>query len=436
MLKHAAVQVKPQSQRESIRQRKARDQLSRRQQTPLVDNRPQTQARRVHADSTPEEKKRAASIWLQSHLSKTKVKDPAELTTILGEAKNKFHLKNVLVDFTNKGQAKIGLEASPISWIGSKFIGNTVSDWGLWSVYGSYSTIRDSVRANPTAASQSHITYGPLTGRGFGSYMLADPLTRNGPAGSSPSVTNPTWEALLARRQNGGGRSSYYVRGHLLNDQVHGTGADWKNLTPLTQRTNNHSKLGHEKKVEKEVKTRTARGEVLCYQVIPKYGRVFELPRYIISAMDYFSNSTVSALAAAESFVPQGLWCKLWFYDAHGKRQPILNEFIKQMEVGKVSSDYWVKTPAGTINLADNNAVWAAVKATFLITLTGLLGLAGSAATLSLLTGYATGIGLTVPQLIAQHSWNVQALVGLLGAYSGYKSSGKNPWPIDKSRDE
>jgi len=388
---------------------------------------------KITSDSTPQAKKEAASAWLAINLKSPET--PGQLFSLLQETKNKFFLDDVLVDFTKEGEPQIGLIASPPYWILNKFLGNTISDWGIWGVYGTYSSIRDAIRTTPTSASATNLMYGHLTGRGFGTYMLADPLAALGPPGIEPSVTNPTWRALLLRRQNLGGASSYYVRGHLLNDKTHGTGSDWKNLTPLTQRTNNHSKVGHEKKVEKEVKNRVAAGEVLCYQVIPKYGRLFELPRYITTALDYFNDSDMAALAAAESHVPQGLYCKLWHYDANGKRNLILNEFIPQMEVSKVTSDYWVQTStAGVQNLANPSLFWEGIQAVFLVGLAASLGYGKVAELSSILTNYAESVGLTVGEVIMQHQWSIPAVMITIGAYSAYKSSGRNPWPEDRSR--
>jgi|GEM_PF-6495505 len=388
------------------------------------------------AKSDPQDKKIAAEAWLTPKMNALRKPSVAELNLLFQEAKKLFYLHDILLDFTQKGQPKLGLVASPPYWILNKFIGNTVSDWGIWGFYGTYSTIRDVVRTTPTAASATDIIYGPLTGRGFGTYMLADPLTKFGPPGSSPTAEgNPTWTTLKKRKQKAGGKSTYYVRGHLLNDNTHGTGANWENLTPLTQRTNNHSKLGHEKQVEKIVKDRVKKGETLCYQVLASYGRPFELPRYMITALDYFHDTDYAALAAAESHVPQGIWCKLWYYDAKGGRNQVLNVYIPQMEVSQVTTDYWVATSAGVVNFADANSIWKHAKAGFLITLTAALGLTGSAAALVLLEKYAASVGMSVVALLVQHQWKVKAVTALLSAFSGYKSSGHNPWPKDKSRD-
>ncbi|MBW4888497.1 DNA/RNA non-specific endonuclease [Mucilaginibacter sp. HMF5004] len=386
--------------------------------------------------SLPGEKKIAAKQWLDGALQGLEMAEPEQIFMVLTEAKSKFFLDDILIDSTEKGKPKIGLVASPPFWILEQAVGNVVTDWAIWGVLGSYTTLRDMVRAKPKDDDKTNITYGPLTSAGFGTYMLADPLTVKGDAGSGPSVSNATWNILLKRMQNAGGASSYYVRGHLLNDNIHGPGDTWSNLTPLTQRTNNHSTEGHLKKVEETVKDHTnSKKDIVCYQVIPQYGRPFELPRYILNALNYFGDQDAAKVAAAESYVPQGLWCKLWIYDkTSGKRIEVLNEYIEQMHTGDIQNEYFIKTATGkTVNFADKRDVWTAAKTTLLAGIATGLGL-GSKQAVSLLNSYAGSIGISVEQLMLNYAWSVPAIVALLVAYQTYKSSGVNPWKLDKTK--
>ncbi len=104
---------------------------------------------------------------------------------------------------------------------------------------------------------------------GFGLGMSAERLTSAGPEGSGPSVSNPIWEKLLIRRQ--GGRT-YYIRGHLLNDNVHGRGDTWLNLTPMFQNENGRFEREIEKKVKERVLHATA-PKAVFYSVSATYDR-------------------------------------------------------------------------------------------------------------------------------------------------------------------
>ena len=86
------------------------------------------------------------------------------------------------------------------------------------------------------------------------------------PTGSRPSVTSPEYAIINQRRNQGG---SYYVLGHLLNENLGGTGDEWKNLTPLTRSANSE----HERIAEARVKTAVSAGNIVYYKVEAIYGR-------------------------------------------------------------------------------------------------------------------------------------------------------------------
>ena len=86
---------------------------------------------------------------------------------------------------------------------------------------------------------------------GFGVSVGVEKLTEDHGAGSGPSAGSGVWEALAFRKDGG---STYYVRGHLLNDNLGGTGAEWQNLAPLTQATNNRSAVSMLRTFESTVK--------------------------------------------------------------------------------------------------------------------------------------------------------------------------------------
>ncbi len=378
-----------------------------------------------------ERKKQLAHQWLQAQLA-AGVENEAALLGLLEQAKAEFGLSEVLLDTRNKSKPRIGLKASPTLWadyLPNKLIGNAASDWGLWGVYGGLSYVRDLFRSKPDSKSQTNVVWGPLTGRGFGSYMLADPLTKFGPPGSGPSVSNPTWQVLLKRRQkNSAGSASYYVLGHLLNDNVHGPGDDMKNLTPLSQRTNNHSPIGHLKAIENSVKSDVA-NNVLSYQVIPSYGRSpLKWPRYLYNAVNYISD--IGDVLAAEDHVPEGLTAAYWKYDAKGRRVLAKKVWIPQLQVGSdlETNHYYIKTGLGPmIDVSEPSTIWGAIRGLFMGALAA--GLALSAAqTLRLLRAYAGSQNLTVLDVVVAHQFSVSVVLGLLSAF---RNRQLNPWPKD-----
>ena len=118
---------------------------------------------------------------------------------------------------------------------------------------------------------ESEVDWGSPTSAGFGSSMKAKALTtkRKDPKlkGSPPTqAPHKVYDKLNQRRQRGG--ASYYIRGHLLNDNVGGPGK-WFNMTPLSRQGN---KL-HESKAESIVKAGVNSGAILEYNVVPQYGK-------------------------------------------------------------------------------------------------------------------------------------------------------------------
>ncbi|WP_432695159.1 eCIS core domain-containing protein [Marinobacterium sp. YM272] len=111
-------------------------------------------------------------------------------------------------------------------------------------------------------------SYGAANSAGFGTSMEIRVLSKNGEGwkqGSSPSqAAHGSYDVLNLRRQSGG--ASFYVRGHLLNDNLGGPGV-WKNMTPLS-RQGNHQ---HEAQVESYIKAGFNSKAVQRYKVVPTY---------------------------------------------------------------------------------------------------------------------------------------------------------------------
>jgi hypothetical protein len=110
--------------------------------------------------------------------------------------------------------------------------------------------------------------FGGLWSGKYGTTMRARFLTNvKMPAGSVPAPPHlHSFEVINQRRNQGG---SYYVKGHLLNHNLGGTGKVWQNLTPLTREANS----AHERIAEARVKNAVDAGNIVYYAVQAKYGR-------------------------------------------------------------------------------------------------------------------------------------------------------------------
>ena len=103
--------------------------------------------------------------------------------------------------------------------------------------------------------------------------MIANPLSRNRlPQGSRPRPrTSPTyWNEVRKVRSWRTGRVPAYVRGHLLNARIGGSGSDPRNLTPITSGANRRMYLRMERIVVRgTLGTRPGprRGKVFDYRV-------------------------------------------------------------------------------------------------------------------------------------------------------------------------
>lgn len=137
----------------------------------------------------------------------------------------------------------------------------------------------DELKGQSTHA-KTEISYDGLEHGELGKGATAWPLTIKGDAGSTPKVSNPIWEQVNLRQQGKGG---YYIRGHLINDNLHGPGTEPKNLTPISQQANADHKVGVEEKVKdvvwnrlgKSGKDKNAKGQAVMYRVVAVYGKDF-----------------------------------------------------------------------------------------------------------------------------------------------------------------
>lgn len=141
------------------------------------------------------------------------------------------------------------------------------------------------------AVQRSAVKYGPLV-HGCGSSMSAEIY---GPAdpdillGSNVGNTRPPWWPTLANGADAATIAFFsqrVVQGHLLNQELGGSGGDMKNLTPITRSTNSTHYAAMEKLIKDRVKNHD---EAVQYKVTPDYNKT-------IPPADFGPNLPVTAV--------------------------------------------------------------------------------------------------------------------------------------------
>jgi dolichol kinase len=165
---------------------------------------------------------------------------------------------------------------------------------------------------------------------GFGTSVIVERLTSGHAKGSPPSADgNKVWD-MLKKRMDGG--STYYVRGHLLNDNLGGTGAEWCNLTPLTQASNNRSAISMLRTFETTVKNTVNKDNkdkaAVNISVTVSYGR----PNRNQSADDIRAeiasseeSESIALIIENERFVPTSITGRAHRLEANGNRTPLVS---------------------------------------------------------------------------------------------------------------
>ena len=164
---------------------------------------------------------------------------------------------------------------------------------------------------------------------GFGVAMLVKPLTnKNRPPESPPtSAGNVTYANLNERRHSPGG-ASYYIKGHLLNQQLGGPGS-WSNLTPLSRSGN----AQHETQAESLVKRTVDLPAIVEYAVRPNYvarGDKSTLLASINASREPADAKRIkAAIVEAEDWVPASLNLQAYILDeALQRRNTILSQSV------------------------------------------------------------------------------------------------------------
>ena len=106
----------------------------------------------------------------------------------------------------------------------------------------------------------SVVTYGPVNSQGGATWMNATVRSENIVAGSEPFAKPAIWEKAQRRKKHD------YVRGHLLNHNLGGPGAQY-NLSTITNQANKD----HSNSVERHIKTAVKGNNVVRYRVEVKY---------------------------------------------------------------------------------------------------------------------------------------------------------------------
>lgn len=191
---------------------------------------------------------------------------------------------------------------------------------------------------------------GPGPGN-FGSTVTVERLTPAHEAGSGPSRDDGSW-ATLRQRMDGG--STYYVRGHLLNDNLGGTGAAWTNLTPLTQATNNRSVLSMLHTFENSVKNAVAAGDSVNLTVAATYGRPTRAAEVsALRASADAEDATKADIISAEVNVPTAVRCVAHRINAAGTRSALVSSNVNNTVDSVVDHYSLGGRPRVTVRLND-----------------------------------------------------------------------------------
>jgi hypothetical protein len=173
-----------------------------------------------------------------------------------------------------------------------------------------------------------------VNGAIMGTKMTANPLTKKGPAGCEPTSSAHTiFDKLLKRRLGG---SSYYIRGHLLNHNIHGPGS-WANMTPLSKEGNRK----HESEAESKVKAAVLSGAIVEYTVEP----VYEIGT--LSTPEN-TNPVVKEIREAEQYVPTGLKVEANVIkpEENNKKTPLVPSGTINNPVNTNINSYQVESPS------------------------------------------------------------------------------------------
>jgi DNA uptake protein ComE-like DNA-binding protein len=197
-------------------------------------------------------------------------------------------------------------------------------------------TIPDSAEPHP----------GPLNAGNFATSMIVKPLTnkKRSPGTDPTSSANATYAALNERRDSPGG-ASYYIKGHLLNQQLGGKG-NWDNLVPLSRSGN----AQHEVQAESIVKRTVDLPAIVEYSVVPNFGARSDkgalLSAIIKSAEPAETKRVKSAIVEAEDLAPNSMTVQAHILDETlTRKNAVISKNIPNAIERSYGSYYLSSTP-------------------------------------------------------------------------------------------
>lgn len=207
----------------------------------------------------------------------------------------------------------------------------------------------------------------------YGTLATVARLTNQVPPGGSDTsgLSSANWRRINQRANSKTSDASFYIQGHILNDNLGGPGNDWKNLTPLTRSANSL----HEKRFESDVKAKVipkassgAAPGAVNFVCAANYGRTkneslardFETQAtsYIQTNFNATDAQQVAEIIRHEHLVPLSMDCTAHKLDDDGKPGAQLVQYRVRNDLGDKETDYHLKdgTPPLDplhVNLAD-----------------------------------------------------------------------------------
>ncbi|MES2649713.1 MAG: DUF4157 domain-containing protein [Bacteroidota bacterium] len=194
---------------------------------------------------------------------------------------------------------------------------------------------------DPGAAGEPEVV-NTMQGAGHAITMNAKKLNKKQTLkGSPPTASNTaSYGVLNTRRQSAS--ASYYVKGHMLNDNIGGKGV-WENLTPLSREGNSN----HEGNVESLVKAAYNSGAIVEYNVTAEYG--YGNNAAVIPADDPKREQKLKIIEE-EKHVPTQLKCDAWIMEKKGdvfeQKQSIVSAIIPN-PIGQDAASYILEGEPG-----------------------------------------------------------------------------------------
>lgn len=190
----------------------------------------------------------------------------------------------------------------------------------------------------------SPTVYGPEVNT-FGSSATIERLTSDHEHGSpaSKAPDNDHWE-VLRKRRSASGASSYYVRGHLLNENLGGP-AGWLNLTPITQETNNRSAESMLHNFERDVKTKVNTDKkAVSFTVTANYGQAARTAdiNAANTKLPPTKAKTVIEIMRKETLIPRSLDCVAHELKTDGSRGAKVADYRAENSIETDPLDYKV----------------------------------------------------------------------------------------------